>query len=160
MRSVWIFDIDGVIANVEHRLEFLKKGDHRRFYFAAYLDPLESDGKRLLDRAMQDDDIVIFATGRPEMIKTITERWLEDIADVPSPTVFYRKNGDYAPSPLIKVQQVSKIMEQLKNEKVEYGSVFFVDDDIRNVKAVCDAFPRVRGLTFGTERLKELKGEF
>lgn len=160
MRNVWIFDIDGVIANVEHRLEFLKKGDHRRFYFAAYLDPLEKDGKRLLDRAMQDDDIIVFATGRPEMIKTITERWLEDIADVPSPTVFYRKNGDYAPSPLVKVQQVSKIMKQLKDEKVGYSSVFFVDDDIRNVRAVCDAFPRVRGLTFGTERLKELKGEF
>ena len=64
-----------------------------------------------------------------------------------------RKDGDFRPSPEIKVEQVREVLESFSN----IDKVWFIDDDPKNVVAVEEAFPvkakiKVNGLVYGTER--------
>ena len=148
--DLWIFDIDGVVAEIGHRLPTLKKGDHRRFYMGIPNDSPIQAGISLVKLASEKSKIV-FATGRPEWTSDMTEEWLFRHLAMSLPKIHYRQNGDYKPSPLVKVQEIAKILK----EGGRYRNIYFVDDDPRNVKAVEEAFPRITGIIFTTWRLDE-----
>ena len=66
-RSLAVFDIDGVLADVRHRLHHLQVRPQRweAFFSAADRDPLLPDGAARL-RAAQVEHDVVYLTGRPE----------------------------------------------------------------------------------------------
>jgi len=65
--SVAIFDIDGVVADVRHRLHYLQRRpkDWGGFFMDAGEDSPLTQGISLVDRFTADHDIV-WLTGRPE----------------------------------------------------------------------------------------------
>jgi hypothetical protein len=76
-RPVAVIDVDGVVADVRHRLRFLRQrpGDWDAFFDAASADPPSAEGVRLVLELAVDHDVV-WLTGRPERSRTTTAHWL------------------------------------------------------------------------------------
>ena len=77
-RPLAVFDIDGVLADVRHRLHHLQARPQRweAFFLAADRDPLLDEGASRLQAAQAGHDVV-YLTGRPERNRELTRSWLE-----------------------------------------------------------------------------------
>jgi len=74
-----VWDIDGTIANGDHRLHLIKTEPKQ---WDAYFDLCDGDAPiaymiRVL-RALERDFVNVFATGRAERCRVKTESWLID----------------------------------------------------------------------------------
>ena len=74
-----IFDIDGTLADCEHRRHHVagKKKNFDAFYSAMAADGLHGDIANLLQMYRARGFVIILCTGRPEQYRAITEHWLE-----------------------------------------------------------------------------------
>lgn len=124
-----VFDIDGVIADVRHRLRHLERGSWRRFFDAAEHDPLLAEGAQLVADLGREHEIV-WLTGRPEWLRATTTDWLQ-VHDLPSSEVHLRPAGDYRPAPHYKLE----VLETLRPR----GIAAVIDDDDEVVRAAVRA---------------------
>jgi phosphoglycolate phosphatase-like HAD superfamily hydrolase len=101
-RPVAVFDVDGVLADVRHRLHHLEARPQRweRFFQAAGHDPLLEEGARRLRDALADHD-VLYLTGRPERTRRLTERWLARHG-LPTGPLLMRADDDVRPARYLK----------------------------------------------------------
>lgn len=123
-----VFDIDGVLADVTHRLHHLRSRPKNwaAFFAAAGDDPLLTTGRQqLLEAARQHP--VVYLSGRPERLRRLTQTWL-DAHDLPAGALVLRPNGDRRPARLLKAQLVRRIAQG--------GDIALVVDDDPEV---CDA---------------------
>ena len=108
-RPLAVFDIDGVLADVRHRLHHLQSRPQRwnRFFEAADRDPLLADGAARLDAAMVDHE-VLYLTGRPERNRRLTERWLARHG-LPTGPLLMRPDDDHRPARWVKRQVLREL---------------------------------------------------
>ena len=102
MRPLAVFDIDGVLADVRHRVHLLETepADWRAFFAAAVDDvPLET-GVALLREAAGDCEIA-YLTGRPELCRHDTRTWLAE-QGLPKGRLVMRANADRRPAKVAK----------------------------------------------------------
>jgi len=73
-----IFDIDGTLANVDHRRHFVEgtKKDFNAFYNAMVADTVFSHTRGLCNMLHANKWKIFICTGRPEQYRSITEEWL------------------------------------------------------------------------------------
>lgn len=128
-RPLAVFDIDGVLADVRHRLHFLerKPKDWAGFFAAAPKDPPLAEGLRLLREAAADCDIA-YVTGRPESCRADTLTWMRQ-HDLPGGELIMRSRRDRRPARAAKPE----LIQGLLNSRV---LAVVVDDDLE----VCDAY--------------------
>lgn len=102
MRPLAVFDIDGVLADVAHRLHFVESRPRRwaEFFAAADRDGLLPRGAELLGELAMDHDIR-YLTGRPERLRTVTAEWLARHG-LPDAWLEMRPDTDRRPSRLYK----------------------------------------------------------
>ena len=124
--AVTVFDIDGVLADVRHRLHFLQRRpkDWPGFFAAAVDDPLLTTGGEAVHEAAASSRI-IYVTGRPERCRQDTATWLTG-HDLPSGDLHMRPNRDRRPAVFYKAEVISKLSR-------EHEIVAIVDDDDRVV---------------------------
>lgn len=99
-RPLAVFDIDGVLADVSHRLHYLDEYRWDRFFTAAGRDPLLDEGATRLRAALADHDVA-YLTGRPERNRRLTERWLAR-HDLPTGPLYMRPDHDRRPARRVK----------------------------------------------------------
>ncbi len=155
MTKLVVCDIDGVLADISHRLPYLEEKNYEAFYGMANMiqdEPLYSGISlfRKLTYAIPGYEIILM-TGRPERTRKITEMWLR-YHDISFGKLYMRKDGDYRPSPEVKVELMHKAVENATAHDMSYGG-YFIDDDPENVKAVEKAFPYITGIVFTTKRI-------
>lgn len=126
-----MFDIDGVLADVTHRLHHLRARPQRweRFFAAADVDPLLDEGADRLREAQADFEVV-YLTGRPERNRRLTERWLAQ-HDLPTGPLYMREDDDYRPARMMK----REVLRRLARTR-EVASV--LDDDPAVVRVLSD----------------------
>lgn len=109
-KSVYIFDIDGTLADLSHRLHFIegKNKDWDSFYANCSNDSIIPSNVMtflLLRKALSNDNF-LFVTGRPERTREATEIWLGRNCFLgeylPTDTLYMRKDGDNRPDTEIK----------------------------------------------------------
>jgi hypothetical protein len=127
-----VVDIDGVVADVRHRLPLLsgRVKDWDAFFHAAVLDPPHPAGIDLVLRLAQDHDVV-FLTGRPSRMRRDTQRWLDRWGLGGHPLVM-RPDGERRPAARMKV----RLLDGLARGRM-VGVV--VDDDRAVLKAMREA---------------------
>ena len=130
-RPLAVFDIDGVLADVQHRLHHIegRPKDWLAFFDAAVDDPVLEEGAALAREAARDCDL-IYLTGRPERCRHDTVTWLADNA-LPEGPVHMRPEHDRRPAARLKPQVLARAAA---------GRIVavVVDDDL----AVCDAYEK------------------
>ena len=109
-----IFDVDGTLADCEHRRHFVsgKKKNFDAFYDAMGDDTVKEDIRGLCNMYYMNTWHIIICTGRPESYRAITEKWLKDHG------VFYRElrmrpdERRYDPDYKIKQDMLNEILTE------------------------------------------------
>ena len=124
-----VFDVDGVLANADHRQEVLFAGGGRKnwkaFFAAAGDDALIEEVARLthlIDPALK----VVLLTARPTSNRSITVTWLAQ-QELRWDLLVMRPDGDFRSSPEAKRGAVDELRQQGFEPQLAF------DDDRRNV---------------------------
>lgn len=115
-----IFDIDGTLADVEHRRRFVDgttgKKDFKTFYEHMVNDTPLTTTIGLCNMLQLHGWPIIFCTGRPERYRVITEKWLKNmgiLAPVDTTTLYMRPEGqDYAPDYKVKEEMLEQLLSK------------------------------------------------
>lgn len=128
-RPLAVIDIDGVLADVGHRLHFLRHRpkDWNGFFSAARTDPPHPEGLELAAELASGHEIVLL-TGRPERWRAETEAWLAQHG-VEHELLVMRPSGDRRPAAEVKVNLLGVLA---RNRHV----AVVVDDDVLVVEAM------------------------
>jgi hypothetical protein len=110
-RPLAIVDIDGVVADVRHRLKYVERQpkDWKRFFAAAVDDEPHVEGVAVVERLVADHEVV-FLTGRPEHLRADTIAWLEQ-HDLGGHRLVMRREGDRRPSARAKVGMLRELAD-------------------------------------------------
>lgn len=123
-----IFDIDGTLANNEHRQHFLDSKDWNGFFEAMDKDEPIDSVCRLAQSMSFAPVILMFCTGRPEKYRQITLDWLKNRAEIflLNENLMMRPDGDYRPDHEVKKEMLDKL-------RAEGHNIWFVVDDRNSV---------------------------
>jgi hypothetical protein len=128
--SVVILDIDGVLADVRHRLHHLerKPKDWAGFFGHMAQDPVLPEGLALAESFAADGHQIVYVTGRPAEYRDLTLSWLR-ANRLPTGELIMRRRSDHRPAATIKAEIVR---EYAQNSTI----VAIVDDDPAVVAAL------------------------
>ena len=128
-RPLAVVDIDGVLADVRHRLHHLERRpkDWRGFFAAAPQDPLLEVGRTTVQQLAEVCEVV-YLSGRPEHCRPDTESWFARHA-LPSGELLLRPRGDSRPAKDVKVEVLRRLRRRAPVSVV-------VDDDPAVLEAV------------------------
>jgi phosphoglycolate phosphatase-like HAD superfamily hydrolase len=117
-----VFDIDGVVADVRHRLHHLDRHprDWASFFGEADADVPLKTGTDLVHAAMESGHEVAWLTGRPAWLRSVTRQWLKDL-HLPTAELLMRPHSDFRPARTFKVEALKRLAAR--------DIVLFVDDD-------------------------------
>ena len=123
-----IVDIDGTLANVDHRRHYIEKKDWKNFFMHMTGDTVNEWCRDLMDSVWEGMQCtskppfeVLLVTGRPGNFRHVTEAWLK-ANGIHYEQLFTRAEGDYRKDTVVKLE----IYE--KHIKDKYEIVFAVDD--------------------------------
>lgn len=136
-RKCWIFDIDGTLANSDHRQHLVKQQprDWDKFFDLCHLDaPIQHVcdlAAHLLDYSEGMSGFeVVFMTGRPEKCRGDTMLWLSRHGlYVANSRLYMRPDGDYRDDTEVKLI----LLQELRRDGFEPVMVF---DDRNKVVAM------------------------
>jgi hypothetical protein len=125
---VAVVDVDGVLADVRHRLHFVESRpkDWQGFFAAAPDDPVLDEGLETVRKLAEAYDVV-YLSGRPERCRQDTLAWF-DRHGVPAGALHLRRSGDFRPARVTKVE----VLDRLARDR---PVAVLVDDD----PLVCEA---------------------
>jgi phosphoglycolate phosphatase-like HAD superfamily hydrolase len=128
-RPLAVFDLDGTLADVRHRLPLLRRRprDWDAFFAAAVDDPPLPEGVTLALASAEEYEVA-YVTGRPERCRLDTLDWLERYG-LPPGRLLMRQSRDRRPARVAKP-------ELLRRLAGEAEIAFVVDDD----EQVCAAY--------------------
>jgi hypothetical protein len=130
-RPIAIVDLDGVVADVRHRLHHLEgRKDWRRFFAGASSDGVHDEGRAVVERLRADHEIV-YLTGRPRWLEATTLAWLDE-HDLGGHRVVMRPDDDRRPAAAVKV----RLLRELAAGRTV---AIVVDDDQRVIDAMAAA---------------------
>ena len=122
-----IWDIDGTIANIDHRRVFVRNGkkDWKSFNNTMHLDEVYQDIHWLYNVIAATGVTMLFASGRGEEQRDVTEQWLADNGFVYT-KLYMRPARDYRPDNIIKAE----ILEQMRADGFNPTMVFDDRDQV------------------------------
>jgi len=135
MIRLYIFDLDGTLANIDHRLHHVRGKSRKERNWKAFNEEVSNDTPNwwvvdLLDMVKADGGEVLILSGRSEENGTQerTEAWL-DKYNIIYDHLRMRQAGDYRKDEIIK----KEMLEAFLKEYPEYKVWFIVDDRQRVV---------------------------
>jgi len=113
----YIFDIDGTLAEISHRLHFIGKEPKDWVgFFAACSDdkPIQDviEVARALGLFVKPTPRIIYLTGRSDAVRRETQYWLFHKHHLPMGEVIMRKDGDHRPDTQTKRELMEKIVAE------------------------------------------------
>lgn len=111
MKALYIFDLDGTLANLDHRLPLVKREvpDWPGFFRACVDDePIDEMIALLRSLHLQGAEIWI-VSGRSDEVQEQTEDWLRR-HEVPFDALVMRHEGDYRPDHEIKQEMYDRML--------------------------------------------------
>lgn len=127
MNKVIVFDIDGTLANIEHRRGFVasKPKNFKAFNAAIPQDTPHEEIVFLAKTFFELGNKVILCSGRGEESRGVTEVQMKDFG-VRFDKLFMRKEKDFRADNIVKVELLADIRK-------EFGEPFLWFDDRKQV---------------------------
>jgi len=136
MKDTIICDLDGTLANCEHRVHHVrnKPKNWDAFYAGVREDEVNHPVLNILDKFLCYEGLrynIIFCSGRPERCREDTVWWLREVAHIwysehsPDVQLFMRKDGDYRADNIVK--------QEILDTQIDKDRVLFVLDDRQQV---------------------------
>ena len=115
---IYIFDIDGTIADLTHRLPFILQEPKAwdAFFMAA------SEDKPIFEvisvaRALLSLHKILMVTGRSEISREITEAWLKKYR-VPCDKLYMRTKDDHREDNIVKSDLLDRVLQDNPDAKI------------------------------------------
>lgn len=125
----FLIDIDGTVANGDHRLHhILKEPKAWDDYFLACTDDTPIAHMHAVVTALSDHMQIVYVSGRSDLVRQQTIDWL-DQHGFPCDGLYMRKQGDHENDDTLKI----KLLAQVRADGFEPVMAF--DDRNRVVKA-------------------------
>lgn len=107
----YLFDIDGTIADLSHRLHYIEKKpkDWDGFFSDCHADAPILHVIEMARDLYRAGKHIVYVSGRSSQCRVETERWLTDNM-LPAGPLYMRKAGDHRPDNLIK----GELLHQLR----------------------------------------------
>jgi phosphoglycolate phosphatase-like HAD superfamily hydrolase len=110
-RPCYIFDIDGTVADISHRLHHIEKQPKDwDAFFAACPRDVPIPAIRHLAVTLGTYAPIVFVTGRSDRVRTETDFWLKVKAQVSFAALYMREDGDHRPDHEVKGDLLDQIM--------------------------------------------------
>lgn len=127
-KKIFIFDLDGTLADLSHRLPYIKANPpHWGKFFDACVNDKPIQWVIDLFNICRPYGIVVVLSGRNDIVRKQTENWLLD-HDIGYDYLLMRKDKDYRPDQIIKKEMLDNFLRD-KGYEVQ----FIVDDRQRVV---------------------------
>lgn len=112
VRPLAVVDVDGVLADVRHRLHHLRRRpkDWRSFFAAARDDPPLTEGLAMVWRLAEVCEVV-YLSGRPEQCRRDTLAWFERHG-LPAGELHLRSRTDFRPASEVKVAALRRLQQR------------------------------------------------
>lgn len=110
-KGIVVCDIDGTIANIEHRLHHAKKEpkDWKSFFSEMDKDTVREDVKAEIKKCEEEGYDIVFVSARPEDYREQTEKWLLD--NMGYNFVLMRQKGDKRDDTIVKQEIYDKYLK-------------------------------------------------
>lgn len=130
MLKAAIVDLDGTLANTDHRQHYMeaKKKDWKNFYAEMVNDQPNHDILWIVESWANRGVPILLCTGRPEEYRPFTVGWLERFR-VPYHKLYMRQTGDFRADDIIKLE----LLAQMQTDGFDPNIA--LDDRDRVVKA-------------------------
>ena len=135
---VAVLDVDGVLADVRHRLSHIEgpRRDWDAFFAEVSADPVLAEGRAEALAATSSGLAIVYLTGRPERCRLDTVQWLTD-NDLPEGELVMRRDSDRRPARILKVEALRRLSQTCE-------IAFLLDDDPEVLAAAASAGFAVR----------------
>lgn len=129
MTKCYICDIDGTIANTEHRIHYITNGhrDWDKWYDNAHKDDPIEEIVDILRMAVNNNIAIVLCTARDEKCREDTVKWLET-HNIPWHDLRMRKSGDRRSDDIVKFELLEEMYED------GYEPILVLEDRDRVVK--------------------------
>lgn len=120
LKNIVVCDIDGTVADCEHRKSYLEKEpkDWKGFFSKMSIDtPRIEVYNEAMETALANDAELIFVSARPEDYREVTEAWLK-FYGMDYLHLIMRKSGDKRPDVDVKQQILDKYLSHYNIVKV------------------------------------------
>lgn len=120
---IYIFDLDGTLADIRHRLHYIERAPKRYdlFFEACVDDKPNLPVTRILDTLQWENEILIFS-GRSEVVRSKTIRWLYSHTNLSQAQVRVglrmRASGDYTPDHELKRKWLHEMSQEQRSRIV------------------------------------------
>lgn len=128
MTKIIVFDIDGTLADVTHRRQYVatKPKNWAAWNAGMSRDTVHEDIRWMLMKFYRNPGVeIIICSGRGEENREVTETWLNENR-IPFTELYMRKEKDYRQDYIVKVELLAQIRE-------DYGNPFLWIDDRQQV---------------------------
>jgi hypothetical protein len=127
--EIYIFDIDWTLANLEHRLHYIKWEikDHKSFLDKVWEDSVIHPVAELLDMLNHGYGSIILVSWRSDVTCEATQKRLEENG-IKYDFLLMRKNRDHRPDYMVKSDIYEKCL------KKEHKKILWVFEDRKQVK--------------------------
>lgn len=127
--KTYIVDIDGTVANNEHRIHYLTNGhkDWKNWHAASQKDSVIEEVAEIVRMAYDNKICIVFCTGRMEFCRADTEAWLQE-NKIPYDKLYMRPDKDHRDDDIVKFE----LLQQIRDDGFE--PVLVLEDRARVVK--------------------------
>ena len=107
-----VFDIDGTVADVTHRRQYIasKPKNWAAWNAGMSRDTVHQDIKFIYDTLRAAGNRIIFCSGRGDDTRAVTEQWLADNG-FEFEALFMRREKDYRQDSIVKVELLDQIRQ-------------------------------------------------
>jgi phosphoglycolate phosphatase-like HAD superfamily hydrolase len=127
-RRCYIFDIDGTLADLSHRLPHIQtQPKNWDAFFAACVD--DAPIPHVVELAKSLPLPIVCVSGRSDAVRVETDFWLRVKAGLIPAALYMRKAGDHRPDDIIKIE----LLDRLRSDG--WSPIMAFDDRDRVVKA-------------------------
>ena len=155
------FDMDGVLANCQHRLKYIQNDDYDSFYAPSNVQkdlPIKA-GMDLLKMFIATGYKPVIVTSRREISRNATISWLKYWGiDISPEDVYTRGFGDTRKSWAVKLDLTENAIQENMDIYMS-GTNYFVDDYLANCQAIAGRYKSMQVLVFGCNRINDNGGE-
>lgn len=111
MERCYLFDIDGTLADCSHRLHHITQTpkDWDAFFSACSGDSPISHMIALAIALKDNDQQLVFVSGRSDACRAATEEWLND-QGLPTAPLYMRNAGDHRDDDVVKGELLDQIL--------------------------------------------------
>lgn len=124
MNKVWIFDVDGTLANNEHRVRHLTqhtRKDWDAFFAEQHLDDPYVPVFDIMKSLEMRGDICIIITGRDEKYRETTLKWINEHHDgvFHDYNLYMRPHNDHRDDFVIKLEIIDEFLKEFPESRIQ-----------------------------------------